>query len=417
MDKPRTGQVEKRRLRRMIVIAALAVVVVGVSVGISQLKPAAPTVESDTLFRGKVERGPMTIEVRGPGQLVPVDIEWIAAPLESRVARIPSLPPAIVTPDTVLVELTSPEIEQAAFEAESNLHAGEADLDNLRAQLASSLLNQQAQVASVESQAAQAKLQVEADQKLYDDQIIPELTLKLSRLKSEQLAKQAKIEKERYTQTESSNQAQIAAQQARVAQLRALFNLRKHQVESLTVRAGIPGVLQEMVVQVGQRVPAGTNLARVARPELLKAELHIPETQAKDVTLSLPTQIDTRPAIVPGHVMRIAPSSTDGTVTMDVALDGPLPPGARPNLSVDGTIQVQRLDNVLFMPRPAFGQQNSKVEMFKVVENGKAAIRVPVRLGRASVNTMEVLDGLRVGDEVILSDTSQYDGFDRIRLN
>ena len=416
MDKPRTGQVEMRRKRRVIILAALAIVVGGVTVGISRLQPAAPQVDADTLFRGKVQRGSMLREVRGPGLLVPLDIRWIAAQIEGRVERIPALPGVTVTPETVLVELASPEIEQNAFEAESNLRAGEADLANLTAQLASSLLNQQAQVAAAESQAAQAKLQVEADEKMFADQLIPELNVKLSRLRATQLTKQAKIENQRYVQTESSNKAQIAAQQARVAQFRALYDLRRRQVESLKVRAGIPGVLQELPVQVGQRVPAGTNLARVARPESLKAELHIQETQAKDAKRGMLTQIDTRNGIVPGHIDRIAPSSQDGTVTMDVALDGPLPAGARPNLSVDGTIQIERLDNVLFVGRPAFGQQSSKVEMFKIVENGNAAIRVPVTLGRTSVNTVEIVDGLKVGDEVILSDTSQYDGFERIRL-
>jgi HlyD family secretion protein len=333
------------------------------------------------------------------------------------VESIPSLPGVTVTADTVLVELSNPEIEQAAFEAESNLRAGEADLENLRAQLDSALLGQAAQVAAADSQAEQSKLQVEADQKLYGDQIIPELTLKLSRLRSTQLNKQSSIEKERYTRSRSSNEAQLSAQRARVSQFRALYELRRRQVENLKVRAGIPGVLQELPVQVGQRVTPGTTLARVARPELLKTELRIQETQAKDVVRGLKASVDTRNGIVPGHIERVAPSSQDGVVIVDVTLDGPLPQGARPNLAVDGTIEIERLNNVLFMGRPTFSQTNSKVEMFKVVEGGKAAIRVPVQLGRTSVNSVEVISGLKVGDEVILSDTSQYDGFDRIRLN
>jgi len=417
MDKPRTGQVEKRRLRRMILFVALAIVIAGVTVGISQLKPAMPTLEKSSLFTGKVERGPMLREVRGAGQLVPVDIRWISAPVEGRIESIPALPGVSVKPDTILVELNNPEIEQNAFEAESNLHAAEADLQNLRAQLSSALLNQQAQMAAADSEDRQAALQLEADQKLYKDQIIPELNLKRSRLHSDQLAKQSTIEKERYKKSESSNQAQIAAQEARVGQFRALYELRRRQVESLKVRAGIPSVLQELPVQVGQRVPAGTNLARVARPELLKAEVRIQETQAKDVTVGRRVSIDTRNGIVPGHVIRVSPSSQDGQVTMDVALDGPLPPGARPNLQIDGTIEIERLADVLFVGRPSFAQPGAKVEVFKIINGGKEAVRVPVQFGKLSVNTAQVLSGLAVGDEIILSDTNQVDGFDHIRLN
>jgi HlyD family secretion protein len=399
----------------MILFVVLAVIIAGVTVGISQMEPAAPVAQRDTLFFGKVERGPMLREVRGPGQLVPIDIRWVAAPLEGRVESI-QLPGVAVSPDTILVELTNPEIEQSAFEAESNLHAAEADLENLRAQLSSALLNQQAQVASIDSQLQEAKLRVEADQKLYKDQIIPEINFKVSQLRADQLSKQSKIEKERYQKTEKSNQAQIAAQEARVGQFRDLYDLRRRQVESLKVRAGITGVLQEMPVQVGQRVTAGTNLARVARPDQLKAEVRIQETQAKDVTLGRKTTIDTRNGIVPGHVIRISPSSDQGQVVMDVALDGPLPPGARPNLQIDGTIEIERLSDVLFVNRPSFAAQGGKVEVFKVVNDGKQAVRVPVQFGKMSVNTAEVVSGLKIGDEIILSDTAAYDGHDRIRL-
>jgi HlyD family secretion protein len=423
MDKPRTGHAEKRRLKRTILFAAIAIVVVLVSVGISRLQPAAPQADRETLFFGKVQRGVMSLDVRGPGTLVPVDVRWVSAPVEGRVERVPALPGVAVSPETVLVELSNPEIEQNAFEAESNLRAGEAELDNLRAQLESQLLGQQAQVATAESNSESADLQAEADQKLYGDALIPELTLKLSRLRSDQLKKQRRIEKERYVKSERSNQAQMAAQRARVDQLRALYELRRRQVEFLKVRAGIPGVLQELPVQVGQRVTPGTTLARVARPELLKAELRIQETQAKDVVSGQKATIDTRvtnagnTGLVAGTVIRVAPSSQEGSVIVDVSFDGPLPPGARPNLSVDGTIQLDRLNNVLFMNRPSFAQNNGKIEIFKVVEGGKAAVRVPVQLGRASVSTVQVVSGLQIGDEVILSDTSNYDGFNRIRLN
>jgi HlyD family secretion protein len=414
MDKLRVGEVEKRRKRRMILLAVIAVVITGVSVGIVRMPPALPTLDGGSLFMGKVERGPMLREVRGAGQLVPVDIRWIAAPLDGRIESIPALPGVSVGPDTILMELSNPEVEQSAFEAESNLHAAEADLQNLRALLSSALLNQQAQMAAADSEDEQARLQVEADQKLYDNQIIPELNLKRSRLRADQLGKQSRIEKERCKKTESSNRAQIAAQEARVSQFRALYELRRRQVASLKVRAGIPSVLLEMPVQVGQRVPAGMNLARVARPELLKAEVRIQETQAKDVTAGRRVAIDTRNGIVPGHVERVSPSSQEGQVTMDVALDGPLPAGARPYLQIDGTIEIERLPDVLFVGRPSFAQQGGTVSVFKMIKGGKEAIRVPVRFGKLSVNTAQVLSGLAVGDEIILSDTSQVDGFDQI---
>jgi HlyD family secretion protein len=416
MDTPRVGEVEKRRKRRMILMAVAAVVVTAISVGIIQIPPALPTLDAASLFMGKVERGSMLREVRGAGQLVPVDIRWVSAPVEGRIESIPALPGVAVGPDTVLMELSNPEIEQSAFEAESNLHAAEADLQNLRALLSSALLGQQAQMAAADSEDQQATLQVEADQKLFENQIIPELTLKRSRLRADQLGKQSRIEKERFKKTGSSNRAQIAAQEARVGQLRDLYDLRRRQVESLKVRAGIPSVLLEMPVQVGQRVPAGTNLARVARPDLLKAEVRIQETQAKDVTAGRKVSIDTRNGIVPGHVERVSPSSQEGQVTMDVALDGPLPPGARPYLQIDGTIEIERLPDVLFVGRPSFAQAGSTVSVFKVVKGGKEAIRVPVQFGKLSVNTAQVLSGLVVGDEIILSDTNQVDGVDQIGL-
>lgn len=416
MDKPRTGHAEKRRMRRNLLIIAIAVVVVSITVGISRLEPAAPTVDKETLFTGEVKRGLMTREVRGPGTLVPVDIRIISLPMEGRVENR-ALPGIMVTADTVILELSNPELEQNLFEAESQLRAGEADLEDLRAQLDSQLLAQQAQVAQIDSEAQQARLQVEADQKLFKDEIIPEINFKRSRLQADQLTKRAGIEKERFVQSQRSNGAQVSAQRARVEQSRALYELRRRQVETLKVKAGIPGVLQEMLVQVGQRVTPGTTLARVARPEKLKAELRIPEVQAKDVTIGLPATIDTRNGLVSGRVLRVAPSVQEGSVTVDVALEGPLPRGARPDLSVDGLILLERLPNVVYMPRPSFGAQDQKVEIFKLVDGGEAAVRVPVQFGRSSVSTMEVVSGLQPGDFVILSDTSQYDGHNRIRLN
>lgn len=416
MDIPRTGQAEKRRMRRTIVVVGIGVLVLLITVGLSRLEPAAPPVERETVWVDKVQRGPMLRAVRGPGNLVPEEVRVISAPVEGRVERIPALPGAQVEADTVLLEMTDPQVMQAALEAESALKAAQADYEDLRAQLDNQLLAQESQVNAARSTSDQAKLQVEADETLAKDGLIPELDFKLSRLRSDQAEKQAKIEAARLTQSRRSHQAQLAAQQARVSQARDLLELRRRQVDSLKVRAGIPGVLQELPLQVGQRVTPGTTLARVARPEKLKAELRIPETLARDVSVGLPASIDTRNGIVRGRVMRVAPSAQEGTVIVDVALEGPLPKGARPNVSVDGTIEIERLENVLFVGRPSVGQPNQKVELFKLVKDGEEAIRVPVQLGRSSVTTIEIVSGLQEGDQVILSDTSAQDGYDRIRL-
>jgi HlyD family secretion protein len=417
MDIPRSGQAQKRRVRRTILIVAAIAVISLVTFGLARLEPAAPSVSKETVWIDTVKRGPMLRQVRGPGTLVPEEVRWISSPVEARVERIPALPGVTVTADTVLLEMSDPEISQAAVEAESQLKAAQADYDDLKAQLESQILNQQSQVNIIESQSEQANLQEKADETLAKDGLIPELDLKLSRLRASQLTKQARIERERYLQSKQSGAAQLAAQRARVEQMRAMHQLRLRQLESLKVRAGIPGVLQELPVQVGQSVTPGTVLARVARPERLKAELRIPETQAKDVLVGQAASIDTRNGIIPGHVMRVAPSSVDGTVIVDVAFDGPLPNGARPNLSVDGTIEIERLANVLYVGRPSIGQANSKIELFKVGEDGKEARRVPVELGRTSVNTVEIVSGLQAGDKVILSDTAAQDGYDKIRLN
>jgi HlyD family secretion protein len=417
MDKPRTGQAEKRRMRRTILFVIIGIIVVSISVGISRLEPAAPTADRESLFMSKVQRGEMLREVRGPGTLVPVDIRVVSIPVEGRVESIPALPGVQVTADTIILELSNPELEQNLFEAESELRAAEADLEDLRAQLDSQLLTQQAQVAQAESEAEQATLQVEADQKLFKDELIPELDLKLSRLRNEQLIKRARIERERIKKAHNSNAAQLSAQNARVAQLRALYDLRRRQVANLRVRAGIPGVLQELPVQVGQRMTPGATLARVARPEKLKAELRIPEVQAKDVTAGMLATIDTRNGEIRGRVERVAPSVQEGSVLVDIRLEGALPRGARPDLTVDGTIQIERIPDTIFMQRPTYGSQDQKVEVFKLVDEGQAAVRVQVQLGRASVNTIEIKSGLAVGDEVIVSDVSQYDGHERIRLD
>jgi HlyD family secretion protein len=419
MDIVRTGEVQRKRRRRAILALAGAAAIALITLGLSKLKPAAPTVDRQTVWIDKVQRGSMLRQVRGSGTLVPEEIRWITANVDGRVERIPTLPSATATvkPDTILLELSNPEVEKNALESESQLKGGQADYDNLKAQLDSQLLTQQGKVTEAESNEAQAKLLAEANKVLGKDGLIPDLSLKTSLLRYELNAKQTQIERERYEQTKTSNAAQLAAQRARVAQLQAMYDLRRREADSLKVRAGIPGVLQELPLQVGQRATAGTNLARVARPEKLKAQLHIPETQAKDVLVGQQASIDTRNGLIAGHVARVAPSVQEGTVIVDVALDGALPQGARPDLSVDGTIEIERLENVLYVGRPAYGQANSKIEMFKLIDGGKHAVRVPVQLGRSSVNTIEIISGLNVGDEVILSDTSAQDGYDRIQLN
>ncbi|HXU30361.1 MAG TPA: HlyD family efflux transporter periplasmic adaptor subunit [Thermoanaerobaculia bacterium] len=417
MDIQRPDQSRKRRLK-MIAWVTLAVAVIAViSIIIYRLKPAAPSVERETVWVDTVQRGPMLRQVRGPGTLVPVDIRWLSASQDGRVERIPALPGVTVEPDTILLELKNPELEQGLRDAESQLTAANADFEDLRARLESDVLSQRSQAAAVDSQAQEAKLTAESQQQLAKDGLIPDLTLRLSRLRAEQLTRQAAIETERVTKSRQSAAAQLSAQQARVEQARALVQLRRSQVDGLLVRAGISGILQQLPVQVGQRVTPGTNLARVARPGDLKAELRIPETQAKDIVVGQTAAIDTRNGIVAGRVTRIAPSVQEGSVTVDVALTAALPKGARPDLSVDGTIEIERLPDVLYVGRPAYGQPNSKIEMFKLVEEGKAAVKVPVQLGRSSVNTIEIVSGLQVGDQVILSDTSAWDNVSRIKLD
>lgn len=418
MDIQRTGEAEKKKRRRIIWGAIALVAILLVTLGLGQLKPAAPTVDKATVWVDTVQRGPMQREVRGPGTLVAEDIRYVPAIVDGRIERIPALPGVTVTKDTLLLDMSNPDLEQNAAEAQSQLRAAQADYQDLKAKLDKDLLNEESLAVTAESQAQQAKLQAEADVKLAKDGLIPEITMKKSSLQSASLNEAAETERKKVLQNKLSAKAQLAAQEARVRQAQAVYELKRRQVEALHVRAGIDGVLQELPVQVGQKVAPGANLARVAQPDHLKAELKIPETQAKDVVIGQSAQIDTRNGIVSGHVSRVAPSVQDGTVTVDVRLDGgPLPKGARVDLSVDGTILIEKLDNVLYVGRPAYGQPNSKVQMFKLTDGDKEAVRVPVQLGRSSVNTIEIVGGLNVGDKVILSDTSAWDGHDRLRLN
>lgn len=417
MDIPRKSAARNRRIRWAIYIIVLASAVVGISLGVSRLKPAAPTVERATVWVDTVKRGPMLRQVRGLGTLVPEEILWIPAFTEGRVERRLVKPGTEVKPDTVLLELSNPELELTALDAEFQLKVAEAQYTDLRVRLESQSLDQQAGAAQVRANYLQAKLQADRDAMLAREGLLPDINLKLSQVTAEQLATRHEIEQKRLAISNESVQAQLDAQKVRIEQLRALFQLKRKQVEQLRVRAGATGVLQEMRVEVGQRVAPGTNLARVANPERLRAEIKIAETQAKDVAIGQVASIDTRNGIIPGRVSRVDPASQNGTVTVDVSLEGPMPKGARPDLSVDGTVEIERLDNVIYVGRPAFGQEKSVVGLFKLVNGGKSAVRVQVKLGRSSVNTIEILEGLQPGDQVILSDTSTWDNFDRIDLS
>ncbi len=416
MDIQRPDRSQEKKRRRILLVIGGVVLLALITLGLSRLKPAAPTVEKGSLYIDTVRRGPMTREVRGPGSLVSVDVRWIAAATDGRVERQVLQPGSVVQADSVILELASPEVEQAALEAEAQVRAAEADLANLRAQLVSETLNQQAAAAAVEADYNQAKLQSEADTELNKQGLVSNLTQRLSALRADQLGKRNEIEKLRLSKRSDAVDAQVAAQEARVDQLRALYKLRRSQLESLHVRAGIDGVLQQVPVAVGQRVGVGTNLARVARPGELKAELRIAETQAKDIVIGQKAAIDTRNGIVDGVVSRMDPAAREGTVLVDVMLKGALPAGARPDLNVDGTIELEHLDSVLFVGRPTYGQSGATVGLFRLTDGGSEAMRVPVKLGRSSVNTVEILDGLAEGDQVILSDMSAWDAFERVRV-
>ncbi len=407
---------EKRRKKRLVLAAAGAVAVLLITLGLSRLKPAAPTVEKSTVWMDTVKRGPMLRQVRGPGTLVPQEIRYVSAETNARVERLVILPGAPVKPDTILVEMSNPDVERQALEAESQFRAAQAELANVKARAERDIMDQEAAAATVRSDFHQAELQAETNEGLYKEGLVAALILKLSKVRAEELETRNAIEEKRVATVEQSAKAQVSVQEATVDQLRALSNLRKAQKEALHVRAGIPGVLQELPVQVGQQVAPGVTIAKVAEPTRLKAQLKIAETQAKDVQIGQPASIDTRNGLVAGKVARIDPAVQNGTVTVDVTLEGELPVGARPDLSVDGTIELDRLKDVLYVGRPAFGQEKSLVGLFKVNEDGDEATRVKVKLGKSSVNTVEIVEGLKPGDKVILSDMSAWDAYDRVRL-
>lgn len=415
VDIARPSQARKKKIRRILYISLTVVVVAGISLGVSKLKPAAPSVDRAVVWLDTVKRGDVPRQVRGSGTLVPEDIRWIPAQTQGRVERIVLRPGAQVTPDSVILELSNPELTQSVMDAQLAYQSAQAAFANRKAELQSALLSQEAATANIETQYKQAALDLEANETLFKEGLVSELTLKQKRGLADDLKNRLSVEQRRLTITRDGVNSQIAPQEADVNQRKANWELRRRQLNDLNVKAGMAGILQLVPVERGQQVGPGTNLARVANPSSLKAEVRIAETQTKDIRVGQSAEIDTRNGLVKGHVSRIDPASQGGTVGVDISLDGPLPPGSRPDLSVDGTVLLERLTNVVFMGRPAFGQENSTVTIFKVLANGEAHA-TKVKLGRASVNVIEVLEGLQPGDQVILSDMSQFDAFDRVQL-
>lgn len=411
-----TPDIARRRRRRRVLYGLVsAVLVLVVTVGVSRLEPASPGVERDTLLIDTVKRGPLLRQVRGVGTLVPEDIRWIPATTSGRVDRILLRPGTDVRADTVILELSNPALRQELEDVELRLKAAEASTTNLRVQLQNEYLQQQVAVAGFEADYEKAAMQTEVNEQLSKQQLVSAMLLKQSQLDARQLAIRLDLANRQLASHAESMQARLAVQQADVDMARAVVRLKRRQVSELHVRAGVRGVLQLVPVEVGQQVTPGTNLARVANPSALQAELKIAESQARDVQVGQLASIDTHNGVIHGRVVRLDPSVQGGTVSVDVALEGLLPRGARPDLSVDGTIELERLDEVLFVGRPAFGQEQSTVGLFKLRADGQAT-RVQVRLGRSSVNAVEILSGLTVGDQVVLSDMSTWDEFDRIRL-
>ncbi|MFN7934411.1 MAG: HlyD family efflux transporter periplasmic adaptor subunit [Bryobacteraceae bacterium] len=417
MDVPRKGAKRAKIIKRAIAIIVVLVAIPLITVGLNRLKPAAPNVERSSVWVDTVKRGPMLRNVRGLGTLVPEEILWIPAVQDGRVEKLQLRPGALVTRNSVIMELSNPELMLAMNDAEWQVKIAEATLADLKVKLETSQLEQRARTAQLESEFTRAKLQYDRDDKLSQEGLTSELTVKLSKASSEELKKRFEIEEKRLAISGDSIEAQLASQRVQIEKLKAAYQLKKEQVEGLKIRAGTEGVLQEMTLQVGQRVTPGTILAKVAQPQKLKAELKIAETQAKDILIGQLAVIDTRNGTVDGRVSRIDPAVVNGTVTVDVRLEGKLPDGARPDLSVDGTVEIERLNEVVFVGRPVFGQANSLVTLFRLDPATKEANRIQVKLGRSSVNTIEILEGLNVGDQVILSDMSAWDAHNRIKLN
>jgi len=416
VDIARPSSVKRqKKIRRGIYAGVALLAIILVTVGVSRLKPAAPGVDRATVWIDTVKRGPMIRQVRGSGTLVPEDIRWIPATTQGRVEKIVLRPGAQVKPETVILEMSNPDLQQSVKDAQLAFQSAQAAYLNKKADLESQYLSQQADAATVEATYRQAALDLEANEQLQKDGLVSELTVKLKRTQASDQQNRLKIAQQRLKMTEEGLKSQLAPQEADVNQKRAAYELSTRKLDDLRVKAGMTGVLQLVQVEVGAQVQPGEKLIRVADPTTLKAEVRIAETQTKDLSPGQVAEIDTRNGVVPGKVSRIDPASSNGTVGVDVILEGPLPAGARPDLSIDGTIRLEKLDNVVFVGRPAFGQDDGNISLFKLMPNGEA-VRTNVKLGRSSVNTIEIKDGLQPGDQVILSDMSTYDQFDRIQL-
>lgn len=418
MDIPRKSQARIRLLRRILSGIFIVAAIAGISWYVSGLEPADPPVDKDQVYIDVVKRGNMNREVRGLGKLVPEEIRWVTAATEGRVERKLLEAGARVTPETILLELSNPRLEQETLNAEWDLKSAESSYKELMIQLESDRLNKTAEMARLKSDHEQAELEYAAQSELFDNGLISRLVLNQYRTRVKQQADRIAIEEQLLEKNEESIEAKLLQKQTSIKQLREVYKLKKSQLDQLKVRSGVRGVLQEIPVEIGEHVGSGSNLARIANPEKLKAELNIPETQAKDIQIGQEVSIDARnDNFIPGRVSRIDPAVKDGTVTVDVELLADLPKGARPDLSVDGTILLERLEGIVYVGIPVQGQQDSTVGLFKLDPDGKRAIRVPVKLGRRSVSTIEIKEGLEPGDRVILSDMTAQDGFDRIRLN
>lgn len=416
MDIKRSSSVVRnKRIKRLIYLAVVLIGASAVTLGLSRMKPAAPSVDRGTLWIDSVKRGPMLVTVRGLGTLVPEEVRLIPATRDGNVEEKRVKIGDTVKADTILVVLRNPDLQQQLVNDELVYQRALADLANTKAQLDTQVLNQKSNQATKENAALQAKLQADTDSELFKEGLGPELNVRKSKANADSLANEVLLEKLRLDTMLRSNEAQLTAQEASVQQLKTLWELRKKQVEELNVRAGAPGVVQDLNVEYGQKVAVGAQVAKVAEPGRLKAELKIAETQVKDISIGKRAEIDTRNGIIPGHVSRMDPAAVNGTVTVDVSLDGDLPKGARPDLSVDGTVEISKLDNVLYVGRPAYGQADSTISIFKVQPTGEA-IRMQVKLGQSAVNTIQIVEGLNVGDNVILSDMSTWDAVDRVKI-
>jgi len=417
MDVARPQSVARnKKIKRVVAAVLVLIAAAGVTLGLSRMKPAAPSVDRATVWIDTVKRGELLMQRRGIGTLVPEEVRWIPATSDGIIEERRVRAGDTVRPDTIILIMSNPDVRQRATDAELQLKGAEADLKNLRAMLQNELLNQQAALSNILSEYNKAKLDYEANQELAKDGLIADLILRKSQVTVQELVSKNETEKKKLENLSNTSEARLGAQQARVDQLQVAYELRRKQFDELNVRAGVAGVVQQIPVEAGQRVAPGTILAKVAEPGRLKAELQIAETQVKDVVIGQPASIDTRTGIIPGQVIRIDPAAVNGTVKVEVQLNGEYPKGVRPDLSVDGTIDIERLSDVLYVGRPAYGQPESTVGIFKLMPNGEAN-RVQVKLGRSSVNQIEIVEGLRDGDQVILSDMSAWDSYDRVRLN